>query len=180
MSIVQHRMRRFDRMIAGRNLLECIAAAVVMVFFGWAALHAPNPITRTGFLVIVASAAWIIFYMLRYGRPSISVDPSQSLTGYTRALVKSYDHQIRLLKSVKYWYLLPMYVGLLITSAGLFLQREKAGNLVWWDLGGPLVYTAVFAAVWWLNEVYSVGRLMDQRAKLLSITGHDELTRRKQ
>ena len=97
---------------------------------------------------------------------------------YTRALVERYDHQIRLLKSVKYWYLLPMYVGLLIISAGVLQQRAKGGNLGWWDFAGPVFYTAFFAAVWWLNEVSAVRRLRKLRARLLSITNEDETTSR--
>lgn len=38
----------------------------------------------------------------------------------------------------------------------------------------PMIYTAVFAAVWWLNETYSVGRLRQERAKLLAMTANGE------
>jgi hypothetical protein len=41
----------------------------------------------------------------------------------------------------------------------------------------PTVYTAAVVAVWWLNEVYSVGRLREQRAKLLAVIGSSEVTR---
>jgi hypothetical protein len=170
LALVQKKIRHFDRMIAVRNLLECIAAGLVAIFFGWLGLRTHDLLMRTGFLVVAAGALWIIYYLLRYGNTSVSADPSQNLVDYTRALVGRYDHQIRLLKSVKYWYLLPMYVGLLITSAALSLDRAKAGRLGWGDLAIPALYTAVFAGVWWLNEVAAVGRLRKQRAKLLAMT----------
>jgi len=168
--IVQKKIRHFDGAIAVRNLVECIAAGIVVLCFGWLGVRTHDALMRAGFLVIAAGGAWIIYYLIRYGNTSVSVDPSQTLVDYTRALVERYDHQIRLLKSVKYWYLLPPYVGLLITSAALFLERRKTASLSWHDLAFPTFYTAVYAAVWWLNEVYSVGRLRKQRARLLSMT----------
>jgi hypothetical protein len=180
MALVQKKMRCFDRAIAVRNLLECLAGGAVMVFFGWQGLRAHDVLMRTGSLVVTAGGAWIIYYLLRYGNKSVSADPSQNLMGYTRALVERYDHQIRLLKSVKYWYLLPMYVGLVIISMGLLLQRAKTGSLGWRDFGGPAFYTAVFVVVWWLNEVVSVGRLRKERAQLLGMTSQNGFTGSKQ
>ena len=146
------------------------------MFFSWFGLRAHEALMRIGALVIAVSALWIIYFLLRYGKTAVNPDPSQNLLGYTRALIERYDHQIRLLKSVKYWYLLPMYVGLLIISAGVFLQRAKGRNLDWRDFAGPVLYSAIFAAVWWLNEVSAVGRLRKQRARLLSMIEAGELT----
>jgi hypothetical protein len=64
------------------------------------------------------------------------------------ALLERYDRQIRLLKSVKYWYRLPPYVGLLIGSAGVLLNHWRLGMIGWRDFLGPAAYTAFFAFVW--------------------------------
>jgi len=175
MEVVQRKIRHFDRAIALRNLLECIAAVAVAVFFVWSAFRMPNAVMKTGSIVVAAGAVWIVYYLLRHGQAAPAADPSQDVVGYTRCLIERYDRQIRLLKSVKYWYLLPLYLGLLILSAGRLVDA-KSGRLGWWGLGEPAVISAVFAAVWWLNEVAGVGWLSKERARLLSITGHDELT----
>jgi hypothetical protein len=117
MALVQRKTKRFERMIMIRNWTECLAAAVVTVAFGVLAILAGDAFTRTGAAIVAASAAWIIYYISRHGKANLSVDPSQNLTGYTQALLKHYDHQIKLLRSAKYWYLLPMYIGLLVISA---------------------------------------------------------------
>jgi hypothetical protein len=168
MTLVQKKIRKFDRMIAIRNLRECIASVVVAAVFGWQALRADDWLTRTGTLVVAVGSLWIVYYLLRHGRTSVGVDLSQSVLGCARVLVQRYDDQIRLLKTVKYWYLLPMYAGLLIVSAGQVAQGIKAGGIRWPVFAGPVFYTAVFAVFWWLNEVHSVGRLQHERAKLLS------------
>ena len=176
LALVQRRTHSFDRMIAVRNLAESVAGGFVFLFFGWLGWRTQETLMRTGYFVVAAGAAWIIYYLVRYGNTRVSADPSQSLTDYTRALVERYDHQIRLLKMVKYWYLLPIYTGLLITSVALFLEHGWRIP-AWRDFAMPALYTAFFAAVWWLNEVYSVGRLRKQRARLLSMIEDCKLTR---
>lgn len=176
LEIVEKKMQKFDRMIAMRNRVECIAAAAVVIFFTWTAVRAPNVVMKAGSLVVAAGAAWIIFYMLRYGRAKMIADPSENLANYTQALVGRYDQQIRLLKSVKYWYLLPMYIGLLILSFGTSIQWAKAGVPAWVNVIGPTICTVVFGFLWWLNEVPAVRRLRNERAQLLSITSQYEVT----
>lgn len=170
MALVQRKTKRFERMIMIRNWTECLAAAVVTVAFSVLAILTGDALTRTGAVIVAASAAWIIYYISRHRKANLSVDPSQNLTGYTQALLKHYDHQIKLLRSAKYWYLLPMYIGLLVISAGGLLARTRTVGLSWHDLGGPGFYTAIFAAIWWLNEVNTVKRLRKQRDRLLSMT----------
>ena len=171
---VQRRTNRFDRAMAVRNWIECIVTAGVAAMFGFSALRAGDALARAGSFVIAASAAWIIFYLLRYGRGPRDVDPSLDLRGYTQAMVNRYDHQIKLLKSVKYWYVLPPYLGLSLWTLGILKDKARTGALSWRDAIPPIIYTAVFAAIWWLNEVYSVGRLRQKRGKLLAMTANSE------
>jgi hypothetical protein len=169
--LVQKKTRQFDRLILIRNLLESASALAVTVMFLAMAAHAPDALQRTGLLIVAASGLWIIIFLLRYGRASAPADPDQELNGYQRALVERYDHQIRLLKSVKYWYLLPPWIGLLIGSTGVLLQEFRNGRLGWYDFINPAIYTAFFALVWWLNEVHAVARLRAERARVLVIAG---------
>lgn len=69
---------------------------------------------------------------------------------------------------MKFWYLAPLYVGLLTGSAGLLKEFAEKGESMW--LGGlfPLFYTLIFAAIWWLNEVYGVRKLSRLRDQVTS------------
>jgi len=167
LNIAIRKADQFDRMIRRRNVVECIAAAFVAVFFAIMAVRAPNALARAGNAVVAASGLWIIYYFARHGREARDPAPDQTLAGFQRALLGKYEHQIRLLKSVKYWYLLPPYAGLLLMSAGLILQNRHVARLGWADFILPVTYTAVYAGVWWFNEVAGVGWLMRQRARLL-------------
>ena len=176
LEFVQRKANHFDRIIVVRNWIEYTAAGVLMVVVGSYAFRSDNALVKAGWLVMAASMAWIVFYLVCFGKGPSTVDPSQDLMRYANALANRYDHQIKLLKSVKYWYLLPPYLGLLLETLGA-LQERARGGLRWIDLIWPAIYTAVFAVVWWLNEVYSVGRLRKERAKLLFMTrGSDNST----
>src|SRR5579863_317903 len=157
LTIAMRKARRFDRMITVRNAAECLAAAVVTVLFTTMAVHTSNALIRAGNAVVAASGVWIIFYMLRFGREASNPAPDQSLRGFQHALLQKYEHQIQLLKNVKYWYLPPLYAGLLLASAGSIRENAAKGRPTWAEFVAPVIYTAVFAGVWWLNETKGVG-----------------------
>jgi hypothetical protein len=91
----------------------------------------------------------------------------RSLADYQQALLRKYDYQIRLLKNVKYWYLLPPYLGLLLGSAGIVTANQAQGLPGWPQLIPLAIYTAMFGGLWWLNEVYAVSALQRERTRLL-------------
>jgi hypothetical protein len=163
--LVLKKMEKFDRIIKWRNRTECVAALAVAAFFAYAAWIAPNGIARLGSAIIVGGALWIIYYIRKHGTEPADPNPDQTLAGYQTALARKYDHQIRLLRNVKFWYLLPMYIGLLTLSAGIVAEK---GAFTWKDAFGPLIYTLFFAGVWWLNEVHTVRKLQRRRTQLIS------------
>ncbi len=171
LTLVLKKTKRFDRTIRVRNLTECVTAGVLAPLFALAAWLAANMWIRTGYAVVAGSCVWILFYLLRYGGDTRGPAPDQRLNVFEQELLKKYEHQIRLLKSVKYWYLLPLYVGLLLVDAGRISEHVAHGQAIWADFIAPVIYTAVFAAIWWLNESYGVRRLREQRTQLLALLG---------
>ena len=56
-------------------------------------------------------------------------------------------------------------------------ERSEKGALTWVAVTGPIIYTVVFAGVWWLKEVYAVGKLKRARAVLMAgISDADNLS----
>ena len=166
--IILNKTEKFDRTIRRRNVREMIAAAVVAVAFAGVAWAQRNAIERAGSIILVAGALWIIYYMWRYGAEPPDPNPDQTLAGYQQALVRKYDHQIRLLRTVKFWYLAPIYVGLLIGSVGLWNEQAGKGGSTWFAFLFPAIYTLIFAGIWWLNELYGVRKLQRMRERVTS------------
>lgn len=167
-NIILKKSANFDRTIRWRNIRETVAALAVAAFFAYIASKQHNAIERAGSVILVASSFWIVFYMWRHKAAPSDPNPGQTLVGYQRALAGKYDNEIRLLRNVKFWYLLPMYVGLLTLTAGLWKERAAMGALTWRDAIGPIAYTLIFAVIWWANEVWAVRKLERVRAKLMA------------
>ena len=91
----------------------------------------------------------------------------RNLAEFQQALLGEYERQIRLLRNVRYWYLLPPFAGLLLASTGSVMARLSERHPWWPELIAVPVYTAIFGLVWWLNESYAIGQLQRQRARLI-------------
>jgi len=167
LTIAIERAKRFEKTIKTRNLMEIVAALAVTAIFAPIAWRAPNAVARTGNLVVAAGGLWIAFFMLRFGRLARPLPADRSLADYREALLAQFDHQIRLLRNVKFWYLLPLYLGLLIAAAGNVIARTAEGRPGWPELVTIPIFTAVFGFIWWLNEAYGVRKLRHARQRLL-------------
>jgi hypothetical protein len=170
--IILKKTEKFDRAIRRRNMREISAAVVLAALGAYGAWAQHDTFGRASSVILVAASLSIIYYMWRLGAEPPDPNPGQTLEGYQRALVLKYDHQIRLLRNVKLWYLAPLYAALLTASAGTFRERAARGALTWLDGLVPLFYTLLFAGIWWLNEVYGVRKLERMRAQVTS--GIDE------
>jgi hypothetical protein len=166
--IIMQKMSKFDRTIRRRNMGEVAGALVGAIGFSYIALGQTYWASRLGSAMIMATLVWIIYYFLRHGSGPADPNPDQNATGYQRALIAKIDHQIRLVRNAKFWFLLPMYVGLLLLTAGDVTAHAAAGKLTWRDAVGPVFYTLVFAVIWWANDVYAAGKLQHWRTRLES------------
>ncbi|HYL77884.1 MAG TPA: hypothetical protein VEU96_26970 [Bryobacteraceae bacterium] len=166
---LQRRMRDFEGTIRRRDLRETIGGVLVAFFFVWQAISASDTLTRIACIWIAGCGVWVIFYLRRYSRASRNPAPEQTLAAYRQALREKYDRQIRLLKSAKYWYVLPFWIGLMLIAVGSFERKGGAMRF----LLTAIWFTAVNAVVWWLNEVKGVRSLRAKRADLVSLTGDE-------
>jgi 4-hydroxybenzoate polyprenyltransferase len=103
---------------------------------------------------------FVLAYLWWRHRDLRPLDPSADARVYQAAMLARIDKQIRLLGSVRYWYLLPLYIPGLWVIKQTWKQDPIRAVL---NLG---IYTGVFAFVGWLNERWGVRRLQAQRAKI--------------
>jgi hypothetical protein len=96
------------------------------------------------------------------------LDPAADLSAYRHALLKRFDDQIRLLRSVPYWYLLPLFVP------GLWLAVSNWHHAGWMVLIPLSVLIAVYVFLGWLNVKVAVGTVRAARDEILAIAAADE------
>jgi hypothetical protein len=155
------KLAKLDRMLQGRQYREILAAVLVAAMFGAQFAAASGLFAKLGSAVIIAGCVWVTYYLLRHGRGPQNPYSGAPLEEYRAGVVAKFDHQIRLLSRVKYWYVLPFYLGIVLLGLG---DAERNGWTMrpfdWYVLGGA---TAFCAFVVWLNEVWGVKRLRKER-----------------
>jgi hypothetical protein len=166
LTMVIERTRRFDRQILLRNVREVVAAFMVTGIFAWFAWRAPSGLEKIGDAIVAASGIWIAFYVTRFGSGPKALDPGVNLNAYSQLLRENYDRQVRLVRSAKFWYLLPMYAGLAVLSFGMWLRLHDAGQSGRPAVVSMVIITAGFGFVWALNEVWAVRYLEKLKREL--------------
>lgn len=150
-------MRRFDRMILRRNVVESVAAAGVLAYFGWEIVAGDERLRNAVSFACVSSVIAYLWWSHRHG---VVLDATADAEAYHAALIAELDRQIALLRTVPYWYLLPLYVPPVLLAVPLW-HKNPAATLVY--LG---VVTAIYVGIGVLNVRVGVARLLSERARL--------------
>lgn len=148
------RVDEFDRKIVRRNLLEYTAGLVLIVWFLW---QSSNPAMRPLAISGIMAVGFVMIYLWRSQRKTSPLDPAADIKSYHAALLDRYDRQIRLLRHVKYWYVLPFYLWTLLVIASV-PSRFPGGRISHF-----LAATLLAAFIVWLNEGYGVRKLRAAR-----------------
>lgn len=155
---IARRTEKFDRTIWWRNVREYAAGAVLIAFFSWRLF---DPASRLIAVAGLVAVGFVMIYLRWSHRQTPPLDPTADAKSYAAALIDRYDRQIRLLSRVKYWYVLPLYLWMLL-SIMMSVPSQEIGRRI----RVSLVVTAFSILVIWLNEGYGVRKLRDKRKKV--------------
>jgi hypothetical protein len=164
---IEQKAIRFDRTIRLRDLRETAGGLIVAAIFVWFAVHDRTWLERAAHGWLAACGVWIAFYIRRYSNISRRPVPEQNLLAYQAQLLDRYDRQIRLLKTARYWYILPFWAGLVCSAAA---GMARTGDVFRFGLVAICV-TALNASLVWLNEAIGVAYLLTMRRQLIESTG---------
>jgi hypothetical protein len=158
-SEIREQSTAFERKMRFRNMREYVAASIIVVAFGWRALHAHSWLEAASCVELVGAAIWITSALLKKGES----DPGHNATlkqllHYHRSQM---DRQIKLLSRVMVWYLAPIAVGLV----GLLAADAMRLGLTPTILGTMIVFVVLFVAIAILNK-RAAAKLENDRAML--------------
>ena len=138
--------------ILRRDVTETIAAIVVVAFFSPGLVTAKNWVDWSGFAIVVLAGITIPFVLWWGRKRSVKTVSSANFCDFVDIEIDYLRRQVRLLRMVTWWYLLPLYVGIVLITVGL--ADPFRGSLV--ELIFFTVYmaicTALFIYIWWLNQ----------------------------
>ncbi|MEW4448008.1 hypothetical protein [Qipengyuania sp. JC766] len=148
------RSKSFRRTIRRRNLIEYTVAAGLVILFGSRGIDAWSDGQALRALGYAAACIGIAVAMLGLARRGSagSAGPEESTLSHLRGEL---TRQVRALRSIAVWYLLPLVPGLiLIFAADYQLQATLEGDQsALWSLAWKLVFfLVVFGGIWWVNQ----------------------------
>jgi len=144
---------RFYRRIRRRNAIEYAACAVVIVVCVVRIITWPYILHKAGFGLIAAGA---LFVGWQLHRRASAVPPEMAGTMPIYDFVRGqFARQRDALKSVFWWYILPLLpgMGLVLAANGLDPRTEAAGPPHWVRWLAFVFIFAVIGGVWWLNRL---------------------------
>lgn len=143
---VQQRYCRLEKNIHSRDLREILAALFVAAVFAalWPIVRS-SLIGKLGIVVIIVSAAVVIWVLHVAGKPN-EAPLATSVLESSRQRLAWLDRQIRLLRSIIWWYVAPLELGGLLFGWGL----TEGTPLAFWPIA--VVFLVVAVAAVWLNR----------------------------
>ena len=119
LNVVQRRCAGMERTIHGRDIREILAAVLVVGAFSamWP-LYRSSPVAILGVALICFGAALIIYVLMSARKPE-PMSFHASVLDFARNRLAWLDSQIRLLRTVVWWYVAPMCVGCLLLNWGI-------------------------------------------------------------
>ena len=140
------RMTCFDKTIQWRDYGEVAACIFIIVFFGWDLLFRNiSALTQAGCLVLVGSAGFIAWKLMWSKCRLPKAEPSAPIFDAVRVELRKVENQIGLLESVAWWYLLPLFIGVILHNFGAgggFLSKLIYFTFV----------LALYVFIYWLNQ----------------------------
>lgn len=141
---VQERAEAFDRKIRRRDLMELLAAVLVVPAFAYELATAGSWLTGAGALVVILSSLFILLWLWRARHRSRRPTAGRPVAERLRILRDRVDAQVELLESVLWWYFLPLGVGVVLFMAG------QSGP--WFTAVGALGVLLLYGWLWRLNQ----------------------------
>jgi CubicO group peptidase (beta-lactamase class C family) len=163
MSAMQSKTTQLRRTLLARDVRELLACVIVGVIFGIYFFIFRAPIMRLGALITVAGSIFIAWKILHARRTTPTARPDTTVVESLRAELHSLRTQSQLLRSVLWWYLLPLGVGGLI-----FVWGMPFNNLVF-KVGFTLFSLALDVFIYWLNQRARSRQLVPLEAQLESL-----------
>jgi hypothetical protein len=113
---VRARATELERLVRLRDRTETVTALLMLPLFGWLAFRVPHPAAQAG-AALIALGCVLVPMRLRAARAR-PMDPGTPVYAALREERTRLHAQLRLLRSVGWWYLAPLFVGVILFLAG--------------------------------------------------------------
>ncbi len=150
MSSLEKEIDTFSRHLKWRDWREYIAAFVCIPVFAYAALFkADNWVVTSGYWLLLLSC--IAIPLTLYKAKPKDVDKRMGLRSFLEHEKVKVKRQINLLSNVLYWYLAPLYIGIMLVTVGkrIYLAGFAAVDFNLWSY--VALVTLICIGIYYMN-----------------------------
>lgn len=158
---MKQKMSQFGRTIFWRDVREVAACLLVIGLFLPGYFKTTTWLAQTGCLVEVFGAIFIAFRLIYSKRRDDRNLTADSLRGYLLHERRKIETQIRLLSTVLWWYILPLYIGAVMVVFGIGGGRGMVFKVTF-----AVFYAVICGGIWWLNQYAVKKHLLPLREEL--------------
>ena len=166
-SAMQKQTSQLRRTLLARDVGELVACAVVIIIFGiYYFTLSQTPLSRLGDLIVIGSSIFIAWKLVHARRSNPPAPPGATVVESLRAELNAVRAQSRLLRSVLWWYLLPLGIGIFACTWGSF--GGGFGSLVF-EIVYAIAVIALYVWIYRLNQTARAKQLLPVEAQLESL-----------
>ncbi len=137
--------RRLDKQVERRDLLEIIAALILIVLFGWWLIALPGILAKTGSAFIIGGSLLIIYRLINAKKVKESDTMTSEVRRNLEISLKKVQSQIKLLNSVLWWYILPIFTGVILFN--LAFIKSFVSLVIF-----TLITAGIFGWIFYINK----------------------------
>jgi hypothetical protein len=163
-ALMKRKMKGFDKKIFRRDFVEVAAGLLIVVWFGKELFKAASLEELIGCSLLILSSIFIDCKLILSKRRVPVTDPSAPVEEAIKTEIRKVEIQIRLLRSVWWWYLLPLLVGVNLVFSGC--NPSLAASL-----GYACVVLLLYFFIYWLNQRAVKRNLLPMKAELEALLG---------
>jgi hypothetical protein len=124
---MKKRMDRFNRGIFWRDAREVGACLALIAWAGYGLACTASALTHAGHVIIILSSAFIAFRLTTTRRKNQAGQCSDPVSDFLVAEGVRIQNQINLLRSVLWWYILPLLSGAILMVLGQEVSSIRKG-----------------------------------------------------
>jgi CubicO group peptidase (beta-lactamase class C family) len=164
---LQGKMKRFNRDIFRRDIRENVAGVVVVLVFAYYLRVEPSLLARVGSVITILSAIFACWYPAWSKRRVPRTGADASVIESLQEERQKVEVQIRLLRSVLWWYILPISLG---ANLFCFGSHQTLSFKISFLIGSLLLD----AFLYWLNQSAVQKHLVPMKRELEAILNLEE------
>lgn len=142
---INDQMLYMEKTIKKRDKIEIFVAVLMMLLFGCLLVVIPQVLAKIGAAILVVSCTLIIFKLIHARKVEIKQEAGSEIKYNLMISLQQVRQQITLLNTMLWWYLLPLFIGVLCFYYAI--SQSFISKVIY-----TIVVTVLYGYIWYLNK----------------------------